>query len=91
MTLFTDPYGCRKERSEADPYAVFRLDSHGWEWRVLKAWQKDSCASAARWMVAAKSPATYGGYDYGDRLALRPAERGATVHARAVQGVVVQQ
>jgi len=55
----------RKETTVDKPHEVWVNDS-GWEWRVLKKWQKDDNKPYARWMCAVKSPYTYGGWDYGD-------------------------
>lgn len=50
------------------PYATF-TNPQGWEWRVLKTYQtakKEKENPYARWFVAAKSPLTYGSWEYGD-------------------------
>ena len=50
------------------PYATF-TNEQGWEWRVLKTYQaakKEKDNPYARWFVAAKSPLTYGSWEYGD-------------------------
>ena len=66
MTATKNPFG--KTRKVDEPYAVYR-GHHGWEWRVLKTYQrpdKEAANPYARWLVAAKSPYTHGSYDYGD-------------------------
>lgn len=53
------------------PYATF-TNAQGWEWRVLKTYQsakKEKDNPYARWFVAAKSPLTYGSWEYGDTYA----------------------
>lgn len=55
-------------RKVNEPYEVWR-NGQGWEWRVLKKYQtpeKEAENPYARWMVAVKSPHTFGGYDMGD-------------------------
>lgn len=52
----------------SQPYATFK-NPKGWEWRVLKTYQsvkKERDNPYARWFVAAKSPLTYGSWEYGD-------------------------
>ena len=49
------------------PYMITR--SGDWEWRVIKAYKSRVSELAdpyARWLVAVKSPMTYGSYDIGD-------------------------
>ena len=62
------PFG--KTREVEKPYAIYH---HGdWEWRVLKTYQhpdKEKTNQYARWFVAAKSPMTYGSWEYGDTYA----------------------
>ena len=61
---------CNKERKVNEPYEVYR--SHllsGWEWRVLKKWQKPELEAKnpqSRWFCAVKSPMTFDSYDLGD-------------------------
>lgn len=55
-------------RNVNEPYEVWR-NAYGWEWRVLKKYQtpeKEAENPYARWLVAAKSDATFGSYDIGD-------------------------
>ena len=58
---------CAKSRDVNNPYEIW---THGdWEWRVLKKYQrpdKEAENPNARWFVAAKSPYTYGSFEYGD-------------------------
>jgi len=57
------PFG--KSRPVEKPYAIYK---HGdWEFRVLKTYkhpEKEDMYS--RWLVAAKSPNTFGSWEYGD-------------------------
>jgi hypothetical protein len=60
---------CGKTRKVNEPYEVWRAEGTELgtiEWRVLKKWQADDNKPYARWMVAAKSDATFGSYDVGD-------------------------
>lgn len=63
-----NPHG--KMRTKDNPYAIITNDNWpGWEWRVLKRYQsaeKEKSNPHARWMVAVKSPHTYGNYEMGD-------------------------
>lgn len=55
-------------RKVNEPYEIYKND-YGWEWRVLKKYQspdKETGNPFARWMVAVKSPMTFGSYDMGD-------------------------
>ena len=55
----------RKTRDINDPYEVW-TNGQGWEWRVLKKWQKNDDKQYARWYCAVRSPYTYGSFEYGD-------------------------
>ena len=64
---------CRKSRPVDDPYEVWQSDPnrfmHGWTWHVLKKYQNpdnEAKNQYARWFVAAKSPMTFGSWEYGD-------------------------
>lgn len=57
---------CNKERDKDNPYEIWKTPDGSWEWRVLKKWQIDDDKPFARWMVAVKSPYTYGSFDIGD-------------------------
>jgi len=56
----------RKRAKLESPYATFVAGD--WEWRVLKvnAPKKGWKAKYATWFVAAKSPYTFGSWEYGD-------------------------
>jgi hypothetical protein len=64
----------RKTVKLDEPYAVFTNDRAGWEWRVLKVNQPKktpySASVYATWLVAAKSPNTFGSWEYGDTYAI---------------------
>ena len=60
-----NPFG--KSRSMDKPYAVYRAGE--WEWRILKTYKTPASEEKdpyARWFVAAKSPHTWGSFEYGD-------------------------
>lgn len=66
------PFG--KTRDVEKPYAIYRAGegANAWEWRILKTYQhpdKEKTNQYARWFVAAKSPMTYGSWEYGDTYA----------------------
>lgn len=51
------------------PYAVYRDEASGFEYRVLKTYQtpeKEGKNPYARWFLATKSPFTGGSYEFGD-------------------------
>ena len=78
---------CGKTRKVNEPYEVYR-NSSGWEWRVLKKYQspdKESGNQTARWFVAAKSPATFGGYDLGDEYVVNIKANGYKVMAPVLE------
>ena len=64
---------CGKTRDVDNPYEVW-VSNHAdeadcWTWHVLKKYQrpdKEAANPHARWFVAAKSPFTYGSWEYGD-------------------------
>tara|TARA_R110002020_G_scaffold212910_1_gene419565 strand:- start:1580 stop:1858 length:279 start_codon:yes stop_codon:yes gene_type:complete len=61
------PFGVTRKVEE--PYAIYKNDRAGWEWRILKTYQrpdKEASNVYARWFVAAKSPYTFGGWEMGD-------------------------
>lgn len=61
------PFG--KTVSVNSPYAVYKNEQAGWEWRVLKTYQhpdNESKNEYSRWFVAAKSPYTHGSWEMGD-------------------------
>lgn len=58
---------CAKTRPVEKPYEIWVAP--GWEWRVLKKYQspeKELSNPFARWLVAVKSPYTFGGWEFGD-------------------------
>lgn len=60
-----------KSRKTDAPYAIYQGPG-GWEWRVLKTYKQpenEPKDQYARWMVAAKSPHTYGDFEMGDTYA----------------------
>ena len=59
---------CGKTRHQDNHYEVWR-GSNGFEWRVLKKYQKPSLEAKnpyARWFCAVKSDMTYGSFELGD-------------------------
>ena len=58
----------KKARSLDSPYAVFTGTMFGGPaiYKVLKKYRNDDAGEYAAWMVAAETPATFGGYDMGD-------------------------
>ena len=59
---------CGKTRPVDNPYEVW-CNNSGWEWRILKRYQSlenEAQNPYARVLVAAKSPLTYGEFEYGD-------------------------
>jgi hypothetical protein len=60
-----------KSRKTDMPYAIYQ-GPNDWEWRVLKTYknpENEAKDQYARWMVAAKSPMTYGEFEMGDTYA----------------------
>ena len=63
---------CAKTRDIDHPYEIYRaqsVDGEAWEWRVLKKYQapqNEKMNPYARWLVAVKSPCTFGSWEYGD-------------------------
>ena len=56
-----------KTRPVDKPYEIW--EASDWEWRVLKKYQAPEAEAKnpyARWFVAAKSPFTFGSWEYGD-------------------------
>ena len=59
---------CGKMREQDNPYEVWS-NKVGWEWRVLKKYQKPELEAKnpyARWFCAVKSPYTWGSFELGD-------------------------
>jgi hypothetical protein len=62
------PNPFRKTAPLDQPYATY-VNSQGWEWRILKTYKQPASEAKdpyARWFVAARSPLTYGDWEYGD-------------------------
>ncbi len=60
---------CGKTVSVDEPYEIYKNESSGFEWRVLKKYQMPHMERAnmyARWYCAVKSPMTHGSWEYGD-------------------------
>ena len=60
---------CAKTRDVENPYETWGNEGSGFEWRVLKKYprpDKEAANPYARGLVAAKSPFTYGSWEYGD-------------------------
>ena len=60
---------CGKTVSVDKPYETYKNEMAGFEWRVLKKYQKPHMEKAnmyARWYCAVRSPMTYGSWEYGD-------------------------
>jgi hypothetical protein len=55
-----------KLRKIDNPYEIWKSPDKTWEYRVLKKWQIDDNEPYARWYVGAKTPATFGSWEYGD-------------------------
>lgn len=55
-----------KTRDINDPYEVWYCPQLDLTWHVLKKWQADDDKQYARWYTGAKSPMTYGQWEYGD-------------------------
>ena len=55
-------------REKDNPYEIWSNDS-GWQWRVLKKYQKPELEAKnpyARWFCAVSSPYTFGEFELGD-------------------------
>lgn len=58
-----------KTRDINEPYEIWVNEQAGWEWRVLKKYQRPDLEAKnqyARWFTAVKSPFLYGSYEMGD-------------------------
>ena len=56
-----------KSKEVESPYATYKLGD--FEWRILKTYQrkdKEDTNEYARWFTVARSPHTYGSWEYGD-------------------------
>jgi hypothetical protein len=62
------PNPFKKTQPVDEPYAVYTNDQRGWEWRILatRKMPENEGSPFAIWYVAAKSPHTYGSWEYGD-------------------------
>ena len=73
-----NPFG--KTRSKENPYAIYRAGDI--VWHVLKTYKLvQNEDSYARWLVAAKSDATFGSFDMGDTYAIEVKRYGTLVAA----------
>lgn len=73
-----NPFG--KTRDKSEPYAIYRAGDM--VWHVLKTYkQVKNEDTYARWLVAAKSKATWGSFDMGDTYAAEVQRYGALVAA----------
>lgn len=69
-----------KSRKTGNPYAIYRAGDM--VWHVLKTYkQVKNEDTYARWMVAAKSDATFGSFELGDTYALEVKRYGTLVAA----------
>jgi hypothetical protein len=76
-----------KMRKIENPYEIWMSPVFGGcEYRVLKKWQADDNKPYARWMVAAKSEATFGGWDMGDEYVENIKAYGRKVYDETVDG-----
>ena len=63
---------CAKRRDINNPYEIYTaqlIDGGQFEWRVLKKYQapcNEHNNAYARWHVGARSPFTFGSWEYGD-------------------------
>ena len=75
-----NPFG--KSRKIDNPYAIYAAGDI--EWRILKTYKMPKSEAKdpyARWMVAARSGATFGGFDMGDTYASEVKSYGRLVAA----------
>ena len=59
----------KKTAEMGNPHATFTNPRAGWVWKVLKVYRSaksDKGDEYARWLLAVRSPNTFGGYDIGD-------------------------
>ena len=71
-----------KTRKKEDPHAIYTAGDI--EWRILKTYKLPKSEAKdpyARWMVAARSGATFGGFDMGDTYATEIKSYGRLVAA----------
>ena len=77
---------CSKTRPASDPYEVWEDRTSGWEWAVLKKYQRPELEAVnpmARWFVFVKSPFCPEG-EYGDEYVHRITRYGKLREARRV-------
>ncbi len=76
-----------KTRKIEQPYEVWVGNAFdGVEWRILKKWQADDNKPYARWFVAARSGATFGGWDMGDEYVENIKANGYKVYDELIDG-----
>jgi len=69
-----------KTRKTENPYAIYRAGDI--TWHVLKTYKQAKNEDAyARWLVAAKSSATFGSFEMGDTYAIEVKRYGTLVAA----------
>jgi len=74
-----NPFG--KTRDASKPYAIY-TGPMGFEWRVLKTYKlAKNEDSYSRWLVAAKSEATFGSFEMGDTYSVDVEQYGALAAA----------
>ena len=80
----------KKSRDYTKPYAIYRDDRYGWEWRVLKAYSSaegEDRNPRSRWFCATSSPITRDqtatGFELGDIYAVEVHTNGRLVAATA--------
>ena len=71
----------RKTAEMKAPHATYKAG--GWEWRVLKVNQPSKAPGApySTWMVAARSPMTFGSWEMGDTYSIEVLRFGELVEA----------
>lgn len=76
-----------KSRPLTQPYEIWTSPVFGGcEYRILKKWQIDDNKPYARWFVAAKSSATFGGWDMGDEYVKNIKNYGTKVYDETTDG-----
>lgn len=74
-----------KTRTQDKPYAIYKNEASGWEWRILKTYKHSSAELKdpyARWFVAATSPMMHDGqFEMGDTYAAEIKQFGQLVLA----------
>lgn len=62
----------RKTATIEEPHATYMSEDRQWTWKILKVNQpaKSPTEQFSTWFVAAKSPMTFGSWEYGDTYAL---------------------